>query len=61
MVAVAILGEPIGSTLLAYFILGEGLTVWKILGGISIFAEILVALRKEPLHYQQVSQRTTLS
>jgi len=47
MVAVAILGEPIGSTLLAYFILGEGLTAWKILGGISIFAGILVALRKE--------------
>jgi len=47
MVAVAILGEPLGSTLLAYFILGEGLTAWKILGGISIFAGILVALRKE--------------
>ena len=47
MVAVVILGEPLGSTLLAYFILGEGLTVWKILGGISIFAGILVALRKE--------------
>jgi drug/metabolite transporter (DMT)-like permease len=45
MVAVAILGEPIGSTILAYFILGEGLTVWKILGGVSIFAGILIALR----------------
>jgi drug/metabolite transporter (DMT)-like permease len=45
MVAVAILGEPIGSTILAYFILGEGLTAWKILGGISIFAGILVALK----------------
>ncbi len=49
MVAVAILGEPIGSTILAYFILGEGLTVWKILGGISIFAGILVGLQKETL------------
>jgi drug/metabolite transporter (DMT)-like permease len=46
MVAIAILGEPIGSTLLAYFILGEGLTVWKVLGGISIFAGILIALKK---------------
>jgi drug/metabolite transporter (DMT)-like permease len=46
MVAIAILGEPIGSTMLAYFILGEGLTIWKILGGISIFAGILVALKK---------------
>jgi len=46
MVAVAILGEPIGSTMLAYFILGEGLTIWKILWGISIFAGILIALKK---------------
>jgi drug/metabolite transporter (DMT)-like permease len=49
-VAVAILGEPIVSTIFAYFILGEGLTVWKILGGISIFAGILAALRKETLN-----------
>ena len=47
MVAVAILGEPIGSTIFAYFILGEGLTTWKVLGGISIFAGILIALKKE--------------
>jgi len=47
MVAVAILGEPLGSTILAYFILGEGLTIWKVLGGISIFAGILIALKKE--------------
>jgi len=52
MVAIAILGEPIGSTLLAYFILGEGLTIWKILGGISIFAGILVALREKALNYK---------
>jgi len=47
LVAITILGEPIGSTILAYFILGEGLTFWKILGGISIFAGILIALKKE--------------
>jgi len=46
LVAITILGEPIGSTILAYFILGEGLTVWKILGGISIFSGILIALKK---------------
>jgi drug/metabolite transporter (DMT)-like permease len=46
MVAVSILGEPMGSSILAYFILGEGLTIWKVLGGISIFAGILVALKK---------------
>jgi drug/metabolite transporter (DMT)-like permease len=48
-VAITILGEPLGSTVLAYFILGEGLTAWKILGGISIFAGILIALRKETM------------
>jgi drug/metabolite transporter (DMT)-like permease len=47
LVSITILGEPIGSTLLAYFILGEGLTLLKILGGISIFAGILVALKKK--------------
>jgi drug/metabolite transporter (DMT)-like permease len=47
MVAITILGEPLGSTILANFILGEGLTIWKVLGGISIFAGILVALKKE--------------
>ena len=46
VVAITILGEPIGSTILAYFILGEGLTVWKVIGGISILAGILIALKK---------------
>jgi len=46
MVAIAILGEPVGSTILAYLILGEDLTIWKILGGFSIFAGILIALKK---------------
>ena len=45
MVAITILGEPIGSTILAYFILGEGLTTWKVLGGLSILAGILIALK----------------
>jgi drug/metabolite transporter (DMT)-like permease len=44
LVAITILGEPVGSTVLAFFILGEGLTLWKALGGISIFLGILVAL-----------------
>lgn len=49
MVAITILGEPIGSTLLAYFILGEVLSLWKVLGGIWIFAGILITLWKKPL------------
>jgi drug/metabolite transporter (DMT)-like permease len=47
MVAITILGEPIGSTILAYFILDEGLTSWKVLGGVLILAGILIALRRK--------------
>jgi drug/metabolite transporter (DMT)-like permease len=46
MVAIAILGEPVGSTALAYFFLNEELTPWKILGGISIFIGIVIALTR---------------
>ncbi len=48
-VAITILGEPVGSTLLAYFILGEGLTIWKVVGGILILIGILIALMKKML------------
>jgi drug/metabolite transporter (DMT)-like permease len=48
MVSITILGEPVGSTILAYFILSEGLTPWKVIGGILIFAGILIALRSKP-------------
>jgi len=57
LVAVTILGEPVGSTILAYLILKEGLTTWKVLGGILILLGILIALRKtskSPLFSQNV-------
>ncbi len=46
LVAVTILGEPVGATILAYLILKEGLTTWKVLGGILILLGILIALKK---------------
>jgi len=46
-VAVATLGEPVGSTILAYLILSEGLTLLKVLGGASILAGIYLAVRAE--------------
>jgi len=46
LVAIAILGEPVGSTILAFFILGETLTHLKIIGGILIFMGILIALKQ---------------
>ena len=53
MVAITILGEPVGSTLLAFFILGEGLTLWKVVGGVLIFMGILVALWKDASNSKQ--------
>ncbi len=44
MVAIAILGEPVGSTALAYFFLNEPLTPSKALGGILIFIGVVAAL-----------------
>ncbi len=43
IVAVTILGEPVGSTILAYFILGEGLTPLKVIGGAIILSGILIS------------------
>ncbi|MFQ5793501.1 MAG: DMT family transporter [Candidatus Bipolaricaulia bacterium] len=48
VVSVALLGEPVGSTILAYLILNEGLTVLKIVGGLLIISGIyLVAGGKQ--------------
>jgi drug/metabolite transporter (DMT)-like permease len=46
VVAITSLGEPIGSAILAYFILDEGLTLWKTIGGVLILAGIVIALRR---------------
>jgi len=46
-VSIALLGEPIGSTLLAYFLLQETPTAMKIFGAILILAGILLASRTE--------------
>lgn len=47
VVAVAILGEPVGSTILAYFILREAPTLLKIGGAALILGGIYFSLRKE--------------
>ncbi|MGQ9478127.1 MAG: DMT family transporter [Candidatus Bipolaricaulia bacterium] len=45
MVAVATLGEPVGATILAYLILGEGLTPLQAGGGLLILVGIYLASR----------------
>jgi drug/metabolite transporter (DMT)-like permease len=44
-VTLAILGEPIGSTLLAWWLLGERPSLWVAAGGVLILAGIAVASR----------------
>jgi len=46
-IAVALLGEPIGSTILAYIIFDEGLSGLKAVGGVFILAAIYLAARGE--------------
>ncbi len=46
-VSITLLGEPIGSTILAYFILRETPAVIKIIGGVFILAGIYIASMKQ--------------
>jgi drug/metabolite transporter (DMT)-like permease len=45
-VSVALLGEPVGSTILAYFLLGEHPAVLMLAGGALILTGILIASRR---------------
>lgn len=47
LIAVSLLGEPIGATILAYIIFDEGLTVYKIVGGGIILSGIYIAASSE--------------
>ena len=46
-IAVALLGEPIGSTIMAYLIFDEGLTWLKFIGGMFILSAIYIAAAGE--------------
>jgi drug/metabolite transporter (DMT)-like permease len=46
-IAVALLGEPIGSTIMAYIIFNEGLTWTKFIGGLFILSAIYIAASGE--------------
>ena len=47
LIAVSLLGEPIGSTILAYILFDEGLTVYKYAGGGIILSAIYIAASSE--------------
>ncbi len=43
LVAISLLGEPIGATILGYLVFGEGLTATKVIGGALILTAIYIA------------------
>lgn len=47
LVALSFLGEPVGSSILAYFLFHESLTLTKTVGGIIILGAIYLAARSE--------------
>jgi drug/metabolite transporter (DMT)-like permease len=47
LIAISLLGEPIGSTILAYIIFNEGLTGSKIIGGVLILSAICISAASE--------------
>lgn len=47
LIAVCLLGEPVGSTIMAYFLFQEGLTTYKIIGGVIILIAIYIAASGE--------------
>jgi drug/metabolite transporter (DMT)-like permease len=46
-VTIAVLGEPIGATLLAWWLLGERPSYWALVGGVLILVGIVIASRAE--------------
>jgi len=46
-VALTVLGEPIGSTLLAWWLLDERPSLWVVVGGALILVGIFIASRVE--------------
>jgi drug/metabolite transporter (DMT)-like permease len=47
LIAISLLGEPIGSTILAYIIFNEGLTGSKVIGGVLILSAICISAASE--------------
>ncbi|MBW1689647.1 MAG: EamA family transporter [Deltaproteobacteria bacterium] len=50
MIAITVLGEPIGASILAYLILQEGISSFQGMGIILIFLAIIIASRKAGKH-----------
>ena len=53
-VAVSVLGEPVGATVLAYLILGEVPTIFKAIGGALILVGIYISSREEEVRGEAI-------
>ncbi len=58
-VSITVLGEPIGSTFLAYILLGERPTGLMLAGGMLILAGIVIASRRNPTPESQSKEMQT--
>ncbi len=58
LVAISLLGEPIGATILGYLVFGEGLTVTKVIGGALILTAIYIASSSEEKRTGSEEKRT---
>jgi drug/metabolite transporter (DMT)-like permease len=61
MVAVAILGEPVGAALLAWWVLGEPVSAWQLAGFCAIGSGILLTARSSSGSSRQVTNASTTS
>jgi len=55
-VSIVVLGEPVGSSILAYFILDEKITILKLIGALLILVGIYLAARAGSAPAQQTPQ-----
>ena len=46
-VSIAVLGEPVGSSILSYYLLNEKITIYKLVGAALTFAGIILAILGE--------------
>lgn len=53
LVTVAVVGEPMVATALAYFIFNEAPTLSEIIGGVLVLGGIFVAFRRSGIHVEQ--------
>lgn len=63
-ISMAILGEPIGAIILAYFLLGEMTTVSQLVGGMIVMISVMIFLKykaAEPEKVMALQEKSNIS